>query len=87
VKFTIPAPQVNSISPATGLANTQVTVNGSGFQATKGSSTLLINGTSATTGTWSDSQITATIPAGAATGPVRVSVNNISSNQDVVFTE
>lgn len=86
VKFTIPAPQVNSISPATGLANTQVTVNGSGFQATKGSSTLLINGTTAATSTWSDSQITATIPAGAATGPIRVSVNNISSNQDVVFT-
>ncbi len=86
VKFTIPPPQVNSISPTTGPAGTQVTVSGSGFQTTKGSSAILINGATATTSSWSDSQIVATIPGGATTGPVRVSVNNISSNQDVVFT-
>ena len=86
VVFTIPPPQVNSVSPITGPAGTQVTVSGSGFQATKGSSAILINGATATTSSWSDSQIVATIPGGVTTGPVRVSVNNISSNQDVVFT-
>jgi RHS repeat-associated protein len=86
VKFTIPPPQLNSISPTTGPAGTQVTVNGSGFQTTKGSNALLINGYTATTSSWSDSQIVAAIPAGTTTGPVRVSVNNVSSNQDLVFT-
>jgi RHS repeat-associated protein len=87
VKFTIPPPQVNSISPTSGAANTQVTVSGSGFQSPKGSgSTLSINGVTATTTSWNDSQIVANVPASTATGPVRVSVNNIASNQDIGFT-
>jgi RHS repeat-associated protein len=87
VSFAIPPPQVTSISPTIGPANTQLTVTGSGFQATKGaSSALLINGTSATTTSWTDTQIIASIPSSASTGPVCVSVNNVRSNQDVAFT-
>lgn len=86
VSFTVPAPQVNSVTPTSGTLGTQVTVSGSGFQATKGTSALQINGWTATTTSWSDTQIVGTIPSSAGTGPVSVNVNNVLSNQDVVFT-
>ena len=87
INFTIPPPQVNSVSPAVGIGGTQITVNGSGFQATKGaSSTLTINQTQATTTSWSDTQIVANVPSNPTTGAVRVTVNGISSNGDVLFT-
>ena len=86
VQFTIPTPRVSSVTPVTGVSGTQITVSGSGFQAAKGSSTLAINGSTATTTSWSDSQIVATVPSSATTGPVSVTVNAIPSNQDILFT-
>ena len=87
IDFTIPPPQVNSVSPTVGIGGTQITVNGSGFQAAKGaSSTLTINQTQATTTSWSDTQIVANVPSNPTTGAVRVTVNGISSNPDILFT-
>src|SRR6185437_712584 len=87
VDFNVPPPQITSISPASGIIGTQVTVTGSGFQATKGTnSSITFNGITATTTSWSDTQIIATVPTNATTGAVKVSVNNIASNQDQVFT-
>jgi hypothetical protein len=88
IYFTVPPPHVGSLSPASGVVGTQVTVNGSGFQATQGgNSKVTFNGGSgATVASWSDTQVVATVPAGTVTGPVRVYVNNISSNPDVEFT-
>jgi RHS repeat-associated protein len=85
--FTVPTPQVTSITPTSGIVNTQVTINGTGFQGSKGSSSVTFNGISASTTTWSDTQIVANVPSSATTGPVQVSVNNSTpSNQDVLFT-
>jgi RHS repeat-associated protein len=86
VFFTVPAPRINSISPTSGVVGTQVTVNGSGFQATQGYSTIYFNSRPATVTSWSDTQIIATVAANTTTGPVAVVVNNVWSNQDVVFT-
>lgn len=86
INFTIPPPQVSSVSPSVGIGGTQITVNGSGFQATKGtSSTLTINQTQATTTSWSDTQIVANVPSNPTTGAVRVTVNGVASNGDVLF--
>jgi len=46
----------------------QVTLSGSGFGATQGSSTVKISGISASVSSWSDAQIVATVPSGASTG-------------------
>jgi RHS repeat-associated protein len=87
VNFTVPPPHVASLSPGSGVVGTQVTVNGSGFQATQGSnSKVTFNGVVATAASWSDTQIVAAVPAGSAIGPVQVFVNSFSSNQDVEFT-
>jgi RHS repeat-associated protein len=85
IDFTVPAPQITSLSPNNGPVNTQVTVNGSGFQASRGSSQITFNNIAPTLISWSDTQIVAKVPSGATTGPVVVTVNSTSSNQDVVF--
>src|SRR5262249_19235939 len=84
--FTIPLAQVTSTLPTSGVGGAQVTVNGSGFHNTQGSGSIAFNGQTATVVSWSDTQIVARVPAGTRTGPVRVTVNGFSSNQDVVFS-
>ncbi|MBL7924996.1 MAG: proprotein convertase P-domain-containing protein [Bacteroidia bacterium] len=72
VSVTVNAPPlISSFSPATGTAGTLVTINGSGFS---GANSLAFNGVPAAGFTVvNDGQITATVPAGATTGPLSVS--------------
>lgn len=86
VQFRVPAPQVNSVTPNAGVSGTQITITGSGFQSTKGSSSLTLNGFPVATTSWNDAQIIATVPSGATTGPIMAVVNGVSSNLDVLFT-
>ena len=78
-------PSISNISPTLGQVGTSVTVNGSNFGATQGTSTIKFNGTTATPTTWSDTTIVAAVPAGATTGPVIVTVSGAASN-GVTFT-
>ncbi len=67
-----PAPIVISgFVPNNGPVGTIVTISGSGFAP---ASDVLFNGTSASFTIDSDTQITATVPAGATTGPITVDV-------------
>ena len=84
-------PFVSSVSPIVGTIGTPVTITGSNFGTTQGSSTISFNGASAGTATsWSSSQIVATVPSSApnGTGPVTVTVNSVSSpiTSSSVFT-
>jgi RHS repeat-associated protein len=84
------SPFVTGVSPSSGGIGTTVTITGSNFGATRGTSTVSFNGTQATSVTsWSSNQILATVPSTApsGTGPVTVTVNSISSPPtNVVFT-
>jgi RHS repeat-associated protein len=82
--FTVPPPHVNNFLPTGGASGTQVTVNGTGFQANQRDSTITFNGIAATVSSWSDTQIVATVPASATTGPLLVNVNTVPS-QNVSF--
>jgi RHS repeat-associated protein len=86
IDFLVPPPQVTSISPSSGVTGNSVTVNGSGFQNAQGSSSISFTGRAAAVISWNNTQIVATVPSGTTTGPVKVTVNNLASNQDVVFT-
>ena len=78
---TTPAgPSLTSLSPASGLAGTAVTITGANFGATQGASTVTFNGTAATPTTWSASSIVVPAPSGAATGNVVVTVGGVASN-------
>jgi regulation of enolase protein 1 (concanavalin A-like superfamily) len=87
VTFTVTAtaPTVASLSPASGAVGAAVTISGANFGATQGASSVRFNGTVATPTSWGASSIAATVPGGATTGPVTVTVNGVVSN-GVSFT-
>jgi RHS repeat-associated protein len=77
--FNVPPPHVGNFLPSGGVSGTQITINGTGFQPMQRNSTLAFNGITATVSSWSDTQIVATVPASATTGPLVVTVNGAPS--------
>lgn len=70
------APTVAAFSPVQGSVGTTVTINGTGFDATTpGNNTVSFNGTAATVTAATATQLTTTVPNGAATGPIAVAAN------------
>jgi Carboxypeptidase regulatory-like domain/IPT/TIG domain len=76
----VPQPVINNISPAAGPEGASVTISGSNFGSTQGSSTVTFNGVAATPTSWGATTIIAPAPAGATTGPVVVTVLGTDSN-------
>ena len=77
------APSISSISPTLAPIRGLLVINGSGFGATQGSSTVKINGVVVAPGyigLWSGTRIGLTLPAGTTTGNVIVTVSGVSSN-------
>ncbi len=86
VNFTVvPAPSITSLSPTTGAVGVSVTITGTNFGASQGTSTLSFNGTSATPTSWSATSIAVAVPTGATTGNVVVYAAGVASN-GVTFT-
>jgi RHS repeat-associated protein len=79
-------PFVTGLSPELGAPGSLVTITGSNFGATHGTSTITFNGVTASVTSWGNSQIVATVPAGATTGVVNVVVNSIQGISSVWFT-
>jgi hypothetical protein len=74
-------PSITNLSPASGPVSTSVTIIGSNFGTSQGLSTVKFNGVSAPpASTWNATTIVTTVPTGATTGPVLVTVNGVSSN-------
>ncbi len=73
--FTVtqPAPTISSFSPAMGPVGTVVTITGSAFT---GATSVKFDGIAASYAVDSDTQITATVPAGATTGPISVTTSS-----------
>jgi hypothetical protein len=80
VPFPVPSPIITSLSPSSGSVGTQVTISGSNFGATQGTSTATFNGVQTSPSSWNNSTIVAPVPTGALTGAVVVSVNGLASN-------
>src|SRR6267154_463738 len=79
-----PAPVITGVSATTGTIGSQVVISGSGFGASQGGSGVLLNGAAVTINTWSGTAITITIPAGATSGPLLVSVAPSMNDSNVV---
>jgi len=73
-------PNIAGLSAASGLIGTSVTITGTNFGSVQGSSTVAFNGTTATATSWSDGQVVASVPSGAGSGFVVVTVSGIPSN-------
>lgn len=70
------AQMISSVSPVSGPSGTAVTITGSGFGKSQGSGTVRFNGVSAPVAGWLDSQVVATVPEGATTGPIVITVGD-----------
>jgi subtilase family serine protease len=79
-----PAPVITSVSTNSGLPGTQVTITGSGFGVLRGSSLVTLNGAAVTINSWSDSSVSITIPVGATSGPLVVTVAPSMNNSNPV---
>jgi hypothetical protein len=73
-------PSITNLNPASGPVGTSVTIAGTNFGASQGTSTVTFNGRTAAASTWSATSMVAAVPSGATTGPVLITVNGIASN-------
>src|SRR6267378_1158609 len=78
--FTV-APTITSLSQTSGAVSASLAITGTNFGTTQGASTVTFNGTTATAASaWSPTSITVSVPAGATTGNVVVTVLGTASN-------
>ena len=78
-------PSITSLSPTSGAVGTAVTITGTNFGSTQSTSTVSFNGTRAAVTSWSATSIGTSVPTGAMTGNVVVTVTGVASNS-VAFT-
>src|SRR5258707_480264 len=69
------AQTITGMAPTSGPVGSPVTISGTGFGASQGSSTISLNGTNAVATGWSDATIVAIVPIGASSGTFAVTVN------------
>jgi hypothetical protein len=80
---TAPAPRLTSFSPTSGPAGASVTITGSNLT---GATAVKFSGASASFVVNSDAQITATVPAGASTGPISVTTPGGTATTSASYT-
>lgn len=86
LNFAVTAPpSITSVSPASGMAGTQVSVTGSGFGSAQGSGTVQLGSRPGVAVSWSDTQIIATVATGSVSGNAQVRQSGVGSNS-VAFT-
>ncbi len=73
-------PVIADLSPGSGAPGTAVTIQGRNFGPAQGGGSVSFNGTAASVSSWSDAAITASVPAGARSGPVTVTRGGLTSN-------
>lgn len=83
--FRTTGPVIASLSQTSGAVGATVTITGSLFGLSQGSSTVTFNGVGATASAWSPTSITVTVPGGATSGNVLVTVGPRASN-GIAFT-
>ncbi len=80
-------PTISGISPASASVGGSVTITGTKFGTSRWNSSVTFNGVAAITFTnWTDTSITAVVPAGATTGPVIVNSNGVVASAGYAFT-
>lgn len=76
------APTITSFSPTSGLPGAAVTINGTNFD---GATSVTFNGVGASFTVNSSLRITATVPSGATTGPIRVTTPSGTATSSTNF--
>ncbi|NOS91417.1 MAG: T9SS type B sorting domain-containing protein [Cyclobacteriaceae bacterium] len=81
-------PTIISFTPASGLVGATVSITGTNFSSIAANNTVTFNGTAAIVTASTSTTITTTVPVGATTGPIAVTVagNTISSSTNFIVT-
>ncbi|MHC1703733.1 MAG: FISUMP domain-containing protein [Tenuifilaceae bacterium] len=82
-------PTITSFTPSSGIAGSSVTITGTNFGATQGTSTVKFGATTATVTGWSATQIVATVPsiaAGSYTLSVTTTAGTVNSSTQFTVT-
>src|SRR5208282_1804963 len=82
-----PAPAITSLSATTVSIGGQVAITGTGFGSSQNGSLVLLNGASLPVTFWSSTSIVVTVPSGASTGPLLVSVATAMNDSNTVWLE
>lgn len=88
-RATVPANNglaVLSFSPQQGPVGFSVTIRGQGFNSTLSANTVQFNGAAATVTSATANALVVTVPAGATTGPISVTVGGTTASSDTNFT-
>ena len=85
ISASVSAVEITRLSPKKGPVGTEVTLTGTGFGASQGSSIVTFNGQIGIPRSWSATKIVVPVPQQATTGPVIARVNGLSSNP-ITFT-
>jgi hypothetical protein len=80
------APTIFSFTPQGGPIGTVVTIQGQNFSATPSNDTVQFNGIAATVTAATEHSLTVTVPPGATTGPILVSVGSLMTISPTYFT-
>ncbi len=83
---TTPEFTVTSISPESGPVGSEITITGANFPSDAAEVNLTFGGVNATINSITSTQIVTTVPAGASTGDVSVTVGGIAKNIPASFT-
>lgn len=79
-------PSIVSFTPTSGPIGTTVTITGTNFSATNANNMVTFNGTSSVVTASTSTSITTTVPAGASTGTIAVTVSGNTATSSGVFT-
>lgn len=80
------APTITNLSPSSGSVGTTVTITGTNFSSTPADNVVSFNGVVAVVTASTSTSITTTVPSGATTGPVSVTVEAYTGTSSGVFT-
>ncbi|HEY9049182.1 MAG TPA: IPT/TIG domain-containing protein [Ohtaekwangia sp.] len=79
-------PTISSFTPTSGATGTTVTITGTNFSTVTTNNTVTFNGTTATVTAASATQLTVTVPSGATTGKITVTVNGLTATSASDYT-
>ncbi|MEI9921894.1 MAG: gliding motility-associated C-terminal domain-containing protein [Bacteroidota bacterium] len=79
------SPTITSFNPTSGETGTTVTINGTNFSTTPGNNIVKFNGTTAVVTASTATSITTTVPAGATTGLITVTVGGLTATSATNF--
>ena len=69
------APAISALNPSAAAVGTPITITGTNFGASQGTSTITFNSTVAVPTIWSASSIVVPVPNGATSGPIVITAN------------